>query len=990
MFKSRFFHIAGTFAIISTLIFIACVLPEDPADPSNATLTPLFKNTQGTIFETTALDTIGKKLSIGVAVHLPENFDSVKLVIISDDIRVDSITFTRFLKELTDDTLWFSHTFLTPGLKNIQVTPYTTNVSLRPFTAPIMIVNSTTITSKENHAPVLSYTGNTMIQSRETCQLTLVSSDEDSGQIVVVTFAELFEGATIADNIFNWTAPATFAGVKTVKLLATDNGTPPKSTPYEIAIIVTATPLLQVYTVTYHANTGTGTAPADSNTYEEGASVTVAAVGSLTKTDSEFAGWNTSADGKGTARAPGTAFDMGDADVTLYALWTPNVAKPTYVLTVSATNGSVTKVPDLSAYDSGTVVTLTPVPAAKYHFTGWSDALTGSVNPGTVTMNSPKTVIATFEVNQAHTFALTVFAANGTVKKFPDLPQYDSGTIVGLRAIPGAGFNFVNWSGDVAGTTDSATVTMSAAKSVTANFTPITYQLTVSAGTGGRITVPAETFPKTVNQGAATTITAIPDAGYKFSGWLVTAGIATVENASLTSSSVILASGNATVTASFTRITYQLTVNAGTGGTISAPSSPATVNEGATTTITASPNSGYKFNGWTVTSGAATFDDVNTVSTFVTLTSGNATVTASFTRITYQLTVNAGVGGTISTPSSPATVNQGAATTITVTPGIGYKFVEWIVTSGTATIESATSASTTVTLTSGNATITAEWAVVNCTVTFDHTYTDTLPNPAFKKVQKGVKLGTLPTPPAYVGYVFAGWFTERDGTSAKGTQFTDATTVSGDVVLYPKWEIRDRDNNLYTQVKIGSQVWMVENFRCTQYNNGTPIDASCTAYPNGAESTVSKFGLLYNSGWFEGEIAPPGWRIPTKDDFMSLQSSLIGNVYGYGGVDTAIAKSLASTTDWITSTEIGVPGYESSTNNKSGFNALPAGDSTNYAMDSIGKRCSFWTTSSEVAGGPTRLVYYSINNFENTLSKAYVGNYAVWMSIRLVRERIAE
>ncbi|MBN1129462.1 MAG: T9SS type A sorting domain-containing protein, partial [Chitinispirillaceae bacterium] len=62
-------------------------------------------------------------------------------------------------------------------------------------------------------------------------------------------------------------------------------------------------------------------------------------------------------------------------------------------------NGSVTKVPDLPQYDSNTVVTLTPVPDAGYHFTSWSGDLTGSGNPDSIVMDGSKSVTAGFALD---------------------------------------------------------------------------------------------------------------------------------------------------------------------------------------------------------------------------------------------------------------------------------------------------------------------------------------------------------------------------------------------------------------------------------------------------------------------------------------------------------------------------------------------------------------------------------------------------------------
>lgn len=82
------------------------------------------------------------------------------------------------------------------------------------------------------------------------------------------------------------------------------------------------------YIVTYDGNGNTGgTAPTDASSYEYGATVTVLTnSGNLEKTGYTFDGWDTKADGSGTDRAVGSTFNMGAANVTLYAKWVADYA----------------------------------------------------------------------------------------------------------------------------------------------------------------------------------------------------------------------------------------------------------------------------------------------------------------------------------------------------------------------------------------------------------------------------------------------------------------------------------------------------------------------------------------------------------------------------------------------------------------------------------------------------------------------------------------
>ncbi|NHN33045.1 S-layer homology domain-containing protein [Paenibacillus agricola] len=76
-------------------------------------------------------------------------------------------------------------------------------------------------------------------------------------------------------------------------------------------------------TVTYNGNSHTGgSVPIDIGTYEQGVAVSVYGnTGGLSKTGYTFAGWNTAADGTGTSYAAASTFNMGSANVELYAQW---------------------------------------------------------------------------------------------------------------------------------------------------------------------------------------------------------------------------------------------------------------------------------------------------------------------------------------------------------------------------------------------------------------------------------------------------------------------------------------------------------------------------------------------------------------------------------------------------------------------------------------------------------------------------------------------
>ena len=64
----------------------------------------------------------------------------------------------------------------------------------------------------------------------------------------------------------------------------------------------------------------------------------------------------------------------------------------------------------------------------------------------------------------------TLASGSGSITRDPDLPRYPSGTNLTLTAIPGAGFAFTGWSGDVTGTNNPITFTVDSDKNITARF----------------------------------------------------------------------------------------------------------------------------------------------------------------------------------------------------------------------------------------------------------------------------------------------------------------------------------------------------------------------------------------------------------------------------------------------------------------------------------------------------------------------------------------
>jgi len=211
---------------------------------------------------------------------------------------------------------------------------------------------------------------------------------------------------------------------------------------------------------------GGNVSPSGANWYGSGQSVSVSASPS---TGYSFSYWL--GDLTGSAN-PASLSMSGPRSVTA------NFTQDQYSLTVAVSPsgvGSVTKSPNKATYVYGEQVQLTATANPGYTFSGWSAGASGTTNPLVITMNGNKTVTANFtQVNYTLSLSKTgngSVKVNGALHSLPWSGQFSSGAQVQLEAIPGTGWSFSNWSVDLTGSTNPATISMNANRSVTALFT---------------------------------------------------------------------------------------------------------------------------------------------------------------------------------------------------------------------------------------------------------------------------------------------------------------------------------------------------------------------------------------------------------------------------------------------------------------------------------------------------------------------------------------
>jgi len=182
-----------------------------------------------------------------------------------------------------------------------------------------------------------------------------------------------------------------------------------------------------------------------------------------------------------------------------------------------------------------------------------------------------------------------------------------------------------------------------------------------------------------------------------------------------------------------------------------------------------------------------------------------------------------------------------------------------------------------------------------------------------------------------------------------------AGTGYGNQVEYFSGSVTDIDGNIYSAIKIETQIWMAENLKTTRYNDGSQIenitdnyewaDIKTPAYSwyNNDEGTYRpKYGAMYN--WYAvntGKLCPTGWHVPSDAEYKTLEKYLgmtQEQADNLGPRGTNQGSQLKSTAGW---TDNG------NGTNTSSFTALPGGirNHTTGAFMNEGYVTSFWSST---------------------------------------------
>ncbi|MFN2396930.1 MAG: malectin domain-containing carbohydrate-binding protein, partial [Bacteroidales bacterium] len=406
------------------------------------------------------------------------------------------------------------------------------------------------------------------------------------------------------------------------------------------------------------ATTGNGTfsfnPPLDS--FLQGSEVVVTAIGNL---GYGFHSWGGDLSGN-----ENPAKIIMDGDKTISADF---VEVPTYTLTLNTEYGSVALNPPGGEYNPGTEVTLTPEPNPGYYFGQWFGDVEGSENPATITMDKNKTVDARF-----------VFAGFGKVSSAINFGGSDYEATDGTSFTGNQDGNKYSTTSDISGTEDDQ---LYQTERFGSNFSidlPVengAYQVTLMfaeiyhSSAGNRVFNVSIEGKQVINN-LDIYAKAGKNAAYNETHE-VTISDGEINIAFTTVSDNAKISAIKIVSDTFEGETFALTTD-GLNGTIEAGSAEGSYPAGSNVVLTATPDPGYKFDGWS--------GDLSGTENPVTLyMNSDKNISATFVETTWYTLATSAVNGSISVTPGKGIYGytEGTVVSLTASPDAGYYFTGW-------------------------------------------------------------------------------------------------------------------------------------------------------------------------------------------------------------------------------------------------------------------------------------------------------------------------
>ncbi len=283
------------------------------------------------------------------------------------------------------------------------------------------------------------------------------------------------------------------------------------------------------YTVSYHANGGSGSTDPSSHTYDAAKALTV---NRFMRTGYTFAGWATSADGAivySDKQSVSNLTAEADGTVTLYAVWTVN----TYTVEYNANGGSGSTETSSHTYDAAKALTANGFTRTGYTFAGWSTSAGGTViySDGESVANLTAEVggtVTLYAVWAANPYTVSYDANGGSGSTASSSHTYDEAKALTANGFTRTGYTFAGWATSVGGAaayTNGQSVSNLTAEdggmvTLYAKWTPHTYTVNYDANGGAGSTEPSS---HTYDVSKTLTANGFTRTGYIFAGWATSA-----------------------------------------------------------------------------------------------------------------------------------------------------------------------------------------------------------------------------------------------------------------------------------------------------------------------------------------------------------------------------------------------------------------------------------------------------------------------------------
>ena len=588
------------------------------------------------------------------------------------------------------------------------------------------------------------------------------------------------------------------------------------------------------YKVRYNGNGATsGTMTDSAHVYD---TTKVLTRNAYARTGYTFTGWNTKADGKGTAYANGASVKnltaTNDGIVTLYAQWSANdytyeiqhwaagfknqegnnEAKTNFIL---KTDTHTEKYGSTYTLDSSKKTTIPNGFYLKQTFGTHSLSSDGSwTNYPFSTKVTQKDTKMKFEYDYIPNEYKITYNLNGGTNNSANPTSYTVLYGVSLKNPTRTGYTFDGWyngSTKVTGINEGKNATFSSASelyselakrttgdiTLTAKWTPITYKNKIDHWAWGFTNNEGNNTDKNALKLGSTYFdaeynskytmdsslkTTIPN-GFKFMSTFSTEAIDGVWKGYPIGTQVTQKSDSMRYEYGYQPITYKITYNLN-GGTNNS-SNPSYYNVLYGVSLKNPTRTGYAFDGWYIGDTKVTGINEGKTAWFTSADNlyqelasrktGNITLEARWTLNKYTLSFNPN-GGTVNPTSKTVSYGNPYGNLPTPTKK-GSRFLGWFIEK-----DGGTQVSSTTTMGASNVTLYAHWNSIEYTVSFNASGEFGGLN---KTYTSGQVLGLLPTP-TKAGYTFLGWYYQD--TSGNEVMATSQTVVTSHMELYARWE----------------------------------------------------------------------------------------------------------------------------------------------------------------------------------------------------------